>query len=192
MSYDEIPSFIEQLRKREAIAALALEFTILTAAGTGETLGATWDEVNLDKALWTKPAKRIKVGKEHRVPLSPRKVEILRQVSALDKPYLFPGSKGGKLSGMAMSMLMRRMKVDATVHGFRSSFRDWCADETLVTPEVAETALAHTISNAVERTYRRSDLFAKRRRLMNKWARFCGSFGATEENVTPIRRSAAA
>lgn len=175
LPYEEIPAFVRALHKREAVAALALEFTILTAARTGEVIGANWTEVDLDKAIWTIPANRMKVPKEHRVPLSPRAVAILESLQPLGMACLFPGAKGGKLSGMAMSMLMRRMKIDATVHGFRSGFRDWAAECTGYAHEVAEMALAHTIENKVERAYRRGDLFDKRRGLMNDWADYCAS-----------------
>ena len=130
MAYDTIPAFVSALQKREAVAALALEFTILTAAHTGEVIGAKWGEVDLDKAIWTIPANRMKASKEHRVPLSPRALEILQATQALGNEWLFPAIKGGSMSGMAMTMLLRRMKVDATVPGFRSGFRDWVAEST--------------------------------------------------------------
>ncbi|MEO6092900.1 MAG: integrase arm-type DNA-binding domain-containing protein [Novosphingobium sp.] len=190
MPYDAIPEFVGKLRKREAVAALALEFTILTAARTSEVLGATWAEVGLDKAIWTIPADRMKAAKEHRVPLSPRAVEILEAVKPLGKAPLFPGERGGKLSGMAMTMLLRRMKVDVTVHGFRSGFRDWAAECTGYAHEVAEMALAHTIENKVERAYRRGDLFDKRRRLMDDWATYTTGGGAAGATVTPIKARA--
>jgi integrase len=191
MPYDAIPAFVGALHQREAVAALALEFTILTAARTGEVIGAKWDEVDLDKALWTIPASRMKAGKEHRVPLSPRAVEILKSTQGLRKEWLFPATKGGSMSGMAMSMLLRRMKVDVTVHGFRSGFRDWSAECTGYAHEVAEMALAHTIENKVERAYRRGDLFDKRRRLMDDWATYCATIPAAGVNVTPIRKAEA-
>lgn len=191
MPYEAIPVFVGALHTREAVAALALEFTILTAARTGEVIGAKWDEVDLDKAIWTIPASRMKAGKEHRVPLSPRAVEILGSTQGLGKEWLFPAAGGGKLSGMAMAMLLRRMKVDVTVHGFRSGFRDWCAECTGYAHEVAEMALAHTIDNKVERAYRRGDLFDKRRRLMDEWAEFCANgVSAAGDNVKPIRGAA--
>ena len=189
MPYEDIPVFMGALRAREAVAALALEFTILTAARSGEVIGATWAEVDLDKAMWTIPADRMKAAKEHRVPLSPRAVAILESLQSLGSDYLFPGPAGGKLSGMAMAMLMRRLKVDATVHGFRSGFRDWAAECTGYAHEVAEMALAHTIKNKVERAYRRGDLFDKRRRLTDDWASYCASDGATGAKVTPIRKA---
>lgn len=189
MPYEAIPAFVGALHKREAVAALALEFTILTAARTGEVIGAKWDEVDLDKAIWTIPASRMKAGKEHRVPLSGRAVEILESTKGLRKEWLFPATKGGKMSGMAMTMLLRRMKVDVTVHGFRSGFRDWSAECTGYAHEVAEMALAHTIENKVERAYRRGDLFDKRRRLMDDWATYCANEREGGSNVEPIRRA---
>jgi integrase len=191
MPYEAIPAFVSSLHKREAVAALALEFTILTAARTGEVIGAKWDEVDLDKAIWMIPAARMKAGKEHRVPLSPRAVEILKGTQELRKDWLFPAATGGKLSGMAMTMLLRRMNVTVTVHGFRSGFRDWAAECTGYAHEVAEMALAHTIENKVERAYRRGDLFEKRRRLMADWAVYCASSGTAGTKVTPIRKAEA-
>lgn len=190
MPYDAIPAFVGALHKREAVAALALEFTILTAARTREVIGAKWDEVDLQKAIWTIPASRMKASKEHRVPLSPRAVEILQATQALGKEWLFPAIKGGSMSGMAMTMLLRRMKVDATVHGFRSGFRDWAAECTGYAHEVAEMALAHTIENKVERAYRRGDLFDKRRRLMDDWAAYCADCHMAGDNILPIRKVA--
>lgn len=189
--YQEIPAFIRALHEREAVAALALEYTILTASRTGEVIGATWAEVDLNEAVWTIPADRMKAAREHRVPLSLRAVSILECLQPLDSEYLFPGAKGGKLSGMAMSMLMRRMKIDATVHSFRSCFRDWAAECTSYAHEVAEMALAHTIENKVERAYRRGDLFDKRRRLMIDWAAYCVSTPAAGHTITPIRAQTA-
>ena len=177
MPYDAIPAFVGALHQREAVAALALEFTILTAARTGEVIGANWGEVDLERAMWTIPANRMKATKEHRVPLSPRALEILAVTKGLHSEWLFPAMKGRKISGMAMSMLLRRMKIDVTVHGFRSSFRDWSAECSSYAHEVCEMALAHVIGNNVEAAYRRGDLFEKRRCLMNDWATFCVSGG---------------
>ena len=191
MPYEELPAFVGQLRKREAMAALALEFTILTACRTGEAIGATWTEVDLNKATWTIPAARMKGGKEHRVPLSPRAVEILEATTRLEKNWLFPAASNGKLSTMAMTMLLRRMKIDVTVHGFRSSFRDWAAECTGYAHEVSEMALAHAIESKVERAYRRGDLIEKRRRLMDDWAIYCASNGAAGAKVTAIRKAKA-
>jgi len=191
MAYAELPTFMGQLRAREAMAEMALEFVILTAARTSEVLGATWGEVDLDKAIWTIPPARMKAGKEHRIPLSPRAIEILKAVKPMGKDWLFPTDKGGKLSGMAMSMLLRRMKLDCTVHGFRSAFRDWSAECTGYTHEVCEMALAHSIGNKAEAAYPRGDLFEKRRRLMSEWATYCTREGAAGASVTPIRGVAA-
>ena len=193
-SYEDVPAFVATLRNREATAALALEFVILTAARTGEVIGATWAEIDLGKAVWTIPAGRMKAGKEHRVPLSARAVEILKTTQALGGDWLFVGTAKTsdgmkpKLSGMAMNMLLRRMKVDATVHGFRSAFRDWAAESTGYAHEVCEMALAHVIENKAEAAYRRGDLFEKRRRLMNDWSAYCltGHVDA-KGGVTPIR-----
>lgn len=196
LSYEIIPSFITSLHDREATAALALEFAILTAARTSEVTGATWAEVDLTKEIWTVPAIRMKAGKEHRVPLSHRAIEILKTTQALGGDWLFcgpakvTGEMKPKLSGMAMNMLLRRMKVDATVHGFRSAFRDWAAESTGFAHEVCEMALAHAIENKAEAAYRRGDLFDKRRRLMADWAAHCSGDCAAAGNLTPIRSAA--
>lgn len=177
MPYMDVPAFIGDLRQRDAMAARALEFTILTAARTGETFGATWKEIDVEAALWTVPAERMKAGRDHRVPLTPRVVEILTELADLGtepNAYVFPGQKGGRpLSVMAMDMILRRMKVDFTVHGFRSSFRDWSGNETAFPRDLAEAALAHVVGDQTERAYRRSDALEKRRKLMTAWANFC-------------------
>ncbi|TCR07355.1 site-specific integrase [Neorhizobium sp. JUb45] len=178
MPYEDVPAFVTDLRERDAMAARALEFTILTAARTGETFGATWREIDLKAAVWIIPAERMKAGREHRVPLTPRAVEILTELAGLkDGPgaFVFPGWKEGRpLSIMAMDMLLRRMKIDFTVHGFRSSFRDWAGEETTFPREVAEAALAHVIGDETERAYRRGDALEKRRKLMSAWTSYCG------------------
>jgi integrase len=190
MAYADVPAFMTRLAAKEGVAARALEFTILDAARSGETLGGTWSEVDLDAATWTIPGKRMKAGREHRVPLPPRAVAILREMQALakgkDSP-LFPAPHGGALSSMAMSMTLRRMVEGVTVHGFRSSFRDWAADRTAFAHEVCEMALAHTIANKAEAAYRRGDLFVKRRQLMDAWAKFCATPAGDSAKVTPIR-----
>jgi integrase len=191
MPYEAIPTFIAQLHGRQAIAALALEFVILTATRTSELLGASWAEVDVDKAIWTIAAARMKAGKEHRVPLSPRAVEILEMVKPLNKGWLFPADSGNKLSTMAMSMLLRRMKQDCTVHGFRSGFRDWAAECTGYAHEVCEMALAHLVGNKSEAAYRRGDLFEKRRQLMADWATYCASGGAAGAKLMQIPGAAA-
>ena len=188
LPYEDAPTFIAELRGRTALAALALEFLILTAARSGEVLGATWGEIDLTKAVWTIPAVRMKAGKDHRVPLSARAVEILEGVRGLGSHYVFTVSGYRKLSGMAMAMLLRRMERDITPHGFRSTFRDWAAEQTSYAHEVCEMALAHTISNKVEAAYRRGDLFEKRRSLMAAWASYCAQgAGCGATGVTPIR-----
>lgn len=188
LSYSEVPEFLAQLRSKETIAAWALEFTILTACRTSEVLGATWAEVDLPREVWTIPAVRMKAGKDHRVPLSKRAVEILKLAKQLDQPWLFPG-QDKQLSSMAMAMLLRRMEVASTVHGFRSSFRDWAAECTGYSHEVCEMALAHTIGNRVEAAYRRGDLFDKRRKLMADWAAYCAKPMWDKGTITPIRRA---
>jgi integrase len=178
MPYANIPPFLAAVRKRDAIAALAIEFTILTAARTGEVIGATWSEIDLQAAVWTIPAQRMKAKRTHRVPLTARVVAILKKVMrARTGDYVFPGRKAGKpLSNMSMEMILRRMKVtNATMHGFRSSFRDWVGNETEYARELAEAALAHVVGDAVEQAYRRGDALEKRRVLMQAWEVYCGS-----------------
>lgn len=190
LPYAATPAFMESLRGRSATAARALEFTILTAARSGEVLGADWKEIDVQKKLWTVPAVRMKAGREHRVPLSRRAIAILEEMRKLGtKGFVFPGPKSDtRLSSMAMSMLLRRMKVDVTVHGFRSTFRDWASEATSFQHEVCEIALAHTIANKAEAAYRRGDLFEKRRKLMDAWCSFCFNFKAAK--VVPIRQIA--
>jgi integrase len=185
--YDEVPSILADLRSHRAVGALALEFTILTAARTGEVIGAKWDEFNFTKRVWTIPAHRMKTGREHRVPLSDQALGVLRSVEKLGKTHVFPGHRSSAMSSMTMLMLLRRMKSDVTVHGFRSSFRDWAAECTGYSHEVCEMALAHTISNKAEAAYRRGDLFEKRRRLMAKWGVYCAKEHGTQAEVVPFR-----
>lgn len=176
LPYDDVPAFLTALRAREGLAALALEFCILTACRSGEVLGAQWEEFDLEKKIWTVPAARMKAGHAHRVPLSPRALEILRAIPRLEgNPHVFAGHKAGKpLSSMAMEMQLRRMKRDdITVHGFRSSFRDWASEQTAFPHETCEHALAHRISDKAEAAYRRGDQFEKRRQLMEAWASWC-------------------
>lgn len=177
MAYGDVPAFIARLRMTAGIAARALEFTILTAARSGETLGAQWLEIDLKTCVWTVPATRMKAGREHRVPLSMRAIELLtemRDLGVVDNPFVFPGQRSGKgLSVMALEMVMRRAKLTDTPHGFRSAFRDWAGEETPFPREIAEAALAHLVGDAVERAYRRGDALEKRRRLMEDWASHC-------------------
>jgi integrase len=168
-----------------------LEFLVLTAARSGEVLGARWTEIDFDKAVWTVPAARMKAGREHRVPLSGRALAILAELAeAKTGEFIFAGQRAGKpLSGMAMEMLLRRLNAnDVTVHGFRSSFRDWCGEATSFPREIAEAALAHTIGDKAEQAYRRGDALGKRRELMQAWANYCDpKQGAS---VVPMRRPA--
>lgn len=167
--------FMRRLREHEGLGAKALELAILTACRSGEVRGATWGEIDLDGKTWVIPSDRMKAGREHRVPLSDDALNLLRNLHSDDvKPdtLIFPSRKGTALSDMTLTAVMRRMKVEAVPHGFRSTFRDWVAESTNYPHDVAEMALAHTISNKVEAAYRRGDLFEKRRALMNEWARF--------------------
>jgi integrase len=178
MPYQRVPAFLHSLRQRASMAALALEFAILTAARSGEVLGAQWSEIDTDQGIWVVPAARMKAGREHRVPLSPAAIDIVKSLQETrSNNYVFPGQKKDKgLSVMALEMVLRRMKIeDATVHGFRSAFRDWAAEQTNYSNEVCEAALAHVIQNKAEAAYRRGDLFDKRRELMQDWAAYCSS-----------------
>ncbi len=175
LPFSAIPAFIAQLREHNGSSARALEFTILCAARTGEVLGAEKEEFDFKNRLWTVPRERMKAGREHRVPLSEQALAIA-EVAAGDAEasFLFPGMKPEKpLSNMAMTKVLKRLDIDATVHGFRSSFRDWVAEQTAFPNEVAEAALAHTIKNAAEAAYRRGDLLEKRREMMQAWADYC-------------------
>jgi integrase len=176
LPYEEIGAFVADLRHRGGGAASALEFAILTAARTGEVIGARWSEIDVKTGVWTIPAARMKARAEHRVPLNDQALEVLLQEAKRRvNDVVFSGQKAGRpLSNMAFLMMLRRMeREDLTVHGFRSTFRDWAAETTTVAPEVAEAALAHTVANKVEAAYRRSDLFEKRRALMQEWGAFC-------------------
>jgi integrase len=175
LPYSEIADFMVSLRSQEGIAARALEFLILTAARTGEIIGARWDEVDLKEKIWTVPGLRMKAGREHRVPLSGPALATVKNMNEIrESDFVFPGGRKGKpLSNMAMLALLKRIgRNDLTTHGFRSTFRDWAAERTNFPREVVEMALAHTIENKVEAAYRRGDLFQKRRQLMEAWARF--------------------
>ncbi len=175
MHYADLPAFLKRLRTADGVSARALELTILTAARSGEALGAMWAEFDLEAGVWTVPAERMKAGREHRVPLSAPALAIVKKLSELRvSSFVFPGRPKKPLSNMALAMTMRRMKVGQfTVHGFRSSFRTWVSEETEFPREIAEEALAHTVGNAVERAYRRGDALEKRRALMDAWAAFC-------------------
>lgn len=170
---DAMPAFMVDLRMREGIAARALEFTILTAARSGETRGATWAEIDKNAKVWTIPAERMKVGKEHRVPLTDTALRLLDAMPRMEgSELIFFGARDGPLSDMSLAQVMRRMDVDAVPHGFRSTFRDWAGERTNHPREVAEQALAHALENKVEAAYRRGDALEKRRALMSDWERF--------------------
>lgn len=177
MPYAEIADFMRRLGQRESFSRLALQFAILTAARSGEVRGATWDEVDFEAALWTVPSDRMKAKREHVVPLSAPALAILRRCKELrprEESLIFPGSRPKQsMSDMTLTKLMRDLKAPFTVHGFRSSFRDWASEETDTQGEVAEAALAHTVPNKTEAAYRRGSLLEKRRALMREWAQFC-------------------
>ncbi len=182
LPYQEVGAFVASLRTSSGLAALALEFTILTAARTGEVIAACWDEVDLQKGIWVVPAERMKARKEHTVPLSRRALEILKGLSkAKASPFVFPGLKKGEaLSNMAMIALLKRMnRTDITVHGFRSTFRDWAGEQTNFPREVIEHALAHQLKDKAEAAYHRSTMPEKRRKMMEAWAIYCSSHAAS-------------
>jgi integrase len=201
LPYTEVPAFLARLRTRQGLAAQALELLILTAARTSEVTGMRWEEIDLEAALWTVPASRMKGHRPHRSPLSSRAVAILkeRQAEALalagDAPaggerslsgFVFPGTKQNKpLSSGTLERVLDRLKVEATVHGFRSSFRDWVGDRTNHPRELAEQALAHVIEDQTERAYRRGDALDRRREMMNQWAAFCA--GEKSGTVVALR-----
>jgi integrase len=168
--YSEMPNFLADLREEGSVFARALEFLILTAARSGEVLGATWPEINLEQRVWIIPAARMKAGREHRVPLSDAALALLHR----GEGFVF-GNRRKPIAGMSLRTLLQRMGREATIHGFRSSFRDWAAEQTDFPSEVVEMALAHVVGNKVETAYRRTDLFDRRRELMNAWAQFCSS-----------------
>ena len=188
LPFAEIPEFMTALRAREGIAARALEFVILTAARSGEVRGARWSEIDRAAGVWTVPAGRMKSGREHRVPLSDRALEILAELPAdtsdRDGYVFIGGRKGSPLSDMSLLSVLRRMKrPDLTAHGFRSTFRDWAGEETNFARDVVEAALAHAIADKTEAAYRRGDALGKRRRLMTAWAGYCASSPADRGNV---------
>jgi integrase len=194
MPYTRVPEFSEAIRKRVSMGRLALEALILTATRSGEVRGARWSELDLDAALWTIPAERTKTGKRtgkpHIVPLSPAAVDVFRRAKELRidaSDLVFHGSKRGQpLSDMTLLKVLRDLKEPYTVHGFRSTFRDWVAEQTNFPCEVAEAALAHTIPNKVEAAYRRTDFLEKRRKLMEAWGAYCSGLGA---NVVQLARA---
>jgi len=188
LPYTKIGDFIRELRDQGGIAARALEFTILAAARTSEVTGARWAEIDLSKNLWTIPGERMKSGREHRVALSKRAVQVLGALPR-EGEFVFPGGHKGKpLSNMALLKTLARMgRDDITVHGFRSTFRDWAAEQTNYPRDVAEMALAHVVGDKTEAAYRRGDMFEKRRQLAEAWAQFCEMPSHSEGVVVPIR-----
>ncbi len=189
LPYNRIGGFMAELQYQEGVAARALEFAILTATRTGEVIGARWSEINRAERLWIVPGERMKAGKEHRIPLSDAALTIVDQMAeAPQGEFVFPGQKATRpLNEVALLRALRRIgHDDLTVHGFRSSFRDWAAERTNFPAEVAEMALAHTVGDKVEAAYRRGDLFEKRRQLAEAWAKFCESASIPGE-VVPLR-----
>ena len=190
LPFDQVGGFMAAVRAQEGIAARALEFTILTSARTSEVTGASWDEFDLKAGVWTIPASRMKAGNEHRVPLSPAALVMLQAMSEIRlNEWVFPGKRSGApLSNMAMLELLKRMgRTDITVHGFRSTFKDWASERTNYPREVTEMALAHIIGDKVEAAYRRGDLFEKRCTLMAEWAKHCVRI-EQPGTVLPLRR----
>jgi len=191
LPWGEIGSFMVELRRRKGTAARALEFLIMTACRSGECRFATWGEIDIDSRVWVIPAERMKAGREHRVPLTQDAVTLLENLPRFQGcEYCFASPRGGALSDMAMVAVCKRIGVDAVPHGFRSTFRDWASENTNFPREVAEQALAHTISSAVEAAYRRGDLFNKRSKLMEGWADFINRPVGETATVTPILRRA--
>lgn len=177
MPYAQVPGFVAKLGERESVGRLALEALILTAARSGEIRGAIWSELDLQAGLWTIPAERMKMGRAHTVPLSPEAITVFERAKKFKAgvgDLVFPGQNVRKpLSDMTLLKILRDMDLSVTVHGFRSAFRDWVAEQTDFAGEIAEAALAHTVSNKVEAAYRRTDFLDKRRLLMREWSVFC-------------------
>jgi integrase len=176
LPFSEVPEFMDELRDNIAISSRALQFTVLTAVRTSEAINATWNEIDLDARLWIIPKQRMKADVEFRVPLADAAIAVLKALPRIDgNPYLFPGARNGRpLSNMAMLELLRGLRPGSTVHGFRSSFRDWAGDSTDFPRDTIEMCLAHAVEDEVEAAYRRSDMIAKRRRVMDAWASYCG------------------
>jgi integrase len=190
LPYKALPAFMGELRKRSEISAKALEFTILTAARTAEVTGARWSEIDLEAKVWTVPASRIKgkrgaTRRDHTVPLSNRALAILRGLPRIND-FVFPGD--GKAGGLSTKAMPREAPESVTVHGFRSTFKDWCTEQTAYPNEMSELALAHTVSDKVEAAYRRGDMLEKRRRLMADWSLYCEGKAVGGDNVVAISR----
>jgi integrase len=186
LPYAELPAFMAKLRAQPGIGFRALEFVILTAARTSEVLRAKWDEVDLNNQIWTIPGSRMKAGKDHRVPLSDAAIHLLSSLNRSNE-FVFPGDRATHISDHLLLQTLRRLGVATTVHGLRSTFRQWAAEETSTPREIVEMCLAHQVGTAVERAYQRSDLLEKRRQLMQLWATYCSGPVQTAR-VIPIRR----
>ncbi|GGI24117.1 tyrosine-type recombinase/integrase [Bradyrhizobium guangdongense] len=192
LPYKQLPAFMAKLRKRDGVSARALEFTILNVTRTANTIGAKWSQIDTEGKTWTIPGELMKGKKgkrrpDHVIPLSDRAVEILENLPR-EKVFVFPGAKeGAGISNMAMAETLKEMKVDVTVHGFRSTFKDWASEQTSYANELTEMAMAHIVSDKTERAYRRGDQREKRVRLMQDWADYCASGSSVQDNVVPIR-----
>jgi integrase len=190
MPYADLPAFMARLADKGGMGALALRVAVLTAARSGEVRSAVWSELDLEAAVWTIPAERMKARRIHRVPLSPAAIALFREAASIRRAgtdLIFPAGSGNPLSDMTLTKVLRDMNAPFTVHGFRSTFRDWAAEQTSLPGEVAEAALAHTVPKAVEAAYRRTDFFDKRRDLMNAWANF--AMGDGSALIMPITRA---
>jgi len=191
LPYTDIGAFMAELRKQEGMGAKALQFAILTAARSGEVRGASWSEIDLVEKAWVIPAERMKMKREHRVPLPGEVIALLKAMPLIGgTDLLFPNNKGTALSDMTLTAVLRRMGREVTAHGFRSTFRDWAAERTNYPRDVCEMALAHAIGDKVEAAYRRGDLIEKRTRLMHDWAKFINTAPAVGANVVAIRQAA--
>lgn len=192
MPYAQVPPFLAKLADKKTMGSLALQTAILTATRSGEARGATWGEIDFEAGVWTVPAERMKMKRPHRIPLSPQALDILQAARAMPKVSLkadalvFPGATGKPLSDMTLTKVLRDMKEPVTVHGMRSSFRDWAAEQLSMPGEIAEAALAHAVPNAVEAAYRRTTFFDKRREMMDAWGLFCAGGGGAE--IVPLRK----
>lgn len=192
MQHQQINDFMQALRGNGSMSALALELLILTAARTGEVIAATWDEIDLTEKVWTIPAHRMKADREHRVPLSTRCIAILQKAATFKQSeFVFPGGRSGKgLSNASMDKLLQvTLGFNCTVHGFRSSFRDWAGERTNYPRDLCEMALAHTIKDKAEAAYRRGDMLEKRRQMMQDWQKFCDTATNAEANIVPLRNA---
>ncbi|HEV3174887.1 MAG TPA: tyrosine-type recombinase/integrase [Stellaceae bacterium] len=190
LPFRDVPELVAALRKQEGLAARTLEFLVLTAARSSEAAGARWDEIDLNEAVWTIPASRMKAGREHRVPLTPRAVELLRSLYTQEgNPFVFINGSGGGLDDRALWRFMRQMGQGGTVHGLRSAFRDWAGEQTAFPHDVAEAALAHVRGDKSVRAYARGDLFDKRRRLMEAWASYIASPAKATADVVPLKKA---